>query len=83
MHSVAKNAALGMVSGFNSALSRAGGLLGVSLLGAVLAEKGQALLGPFAIAMIVAAVVAALSGLVSFIGLRGVSTASRKATAAA
>jgi len=60
----------GMVSGFNSALSRAGGLLGVSLLGAVLAEKGEALLGPYAIAMIIGAAVAALSGLVSFVGLR-------------
>lgn len=63
----------GMVSGFNSALSRAGGLLGVSLLGAVLAEKGDALLGPYAVAMVIGAVIAALSGLVSFIGLRGAS----------
>ena len=63
----------GMVSGFNSALSRAGGLLGVSLLGAVLAEKGDALLGAYAVAMVIGAVIAALSGLVSFIGLRGAS----------
>lgn len=62
----------GMVSGFNSALSRAGGLLGVSLLGAVLAEEGQALLAPYAVAMIVGAAIAALSGAVSFIGLRHV-----------
>jgi EmrB/QacA subfamily drug resistance transporter len=62
----------GMVSGFNSALSRAGGLFGVSLLGAVLAEEGQALLAPYAVAMVVGAVVAALSGLVSFVGLRNV-----------
>jgi hypothetical protein len=61
-----------MVSGFNSALSRAGGLFGVSLLGAVLAEEGQALLAPYAVAMVVGAVVAALSGLVSFVGLRNV-----------
>jgi len=60
----------GMVSGFNSALSRAGGLFGVSLLGAVLAENGKALLAPYSVAMIIGAVVAALSGLVSFIGLR-------------
>lgn len=59
----------GMVSGFNSALSRAGGLLGVSLLGAVLAQTGEALLGPFSVAMVIGAFVAALSGLVSFIGL--------------
>jgi EmrB/QacA subfamily drug resistance transporter len=60
----------GMVSGFNSALSRAGGLFGVSLLGAVLAENGKALLAPYSVAMIIGAVIAALSGLVSFIGLR-------------
>lgn len=72
----------GMVSGFNSALSRAGGLLGVSLLGAVLAEKGEALLRPFATAMIIGAAVAALSALVSFIGLRQVSGGKRKAAAA-
>ena len=60
----------GMVSGFNSALSRAGGLFGVSLLGAVLAENGKALLAPYSVAMVIGAVMAALSGLVSFIGLR-------------
>jgi hypothetical protein len=59
----------GMVSGFNSALSRAGGLVGVALLGAVLANEGRALLSPFAVAMMVAAVVAALAGASAFIGL--------------
>lgn len=73
----------GMVSGFNSALSRAGGLFGVSLLGAVLAEEGQALLAPYAIAMVIGAAVAALSGIVSFIGLRHVSVVKRHAAAAA
>jgi len=68
----------GMVSGFNSALSRAGGLLGVSLLGAVLAENGEALLAPYSMAMIVGAVVAALSGLVSFFGLRRTSTGKQR-----
>ncbi|MGN6154932.1 MAG: MFS transporter [Sphingomicrobium sp.] len=68
----------GMVSGFNSALSRAGGLLGVSLLGAVLAEEGQALLAPYAVAMFIGAIVAALSGAVSFVGLRGVHAAGRQ-----
>jgi EmrB/QacA subfamily drug resistance transporter len=62
----------GMVSGFNSALSRAGGLFGVALLGAVLAEEGQALLAPYAVAMVIGAAVAALSALVSFVGLRNV-----------
>jgi predicted MFS family arabinose efflux permease len=73
----------GMVSGFNSALSRAGGLLGVSLLGAVLAEEGQALLAPYAVAMVIGAAVAALSGVVSFVGLRHVHAGKRKAAAAA
>lgn len=73
----------GMVSGFNSALSRAGGLFGVSLLGAVLAEEGQALLGPYAVAMVIGAAVAALSGIVSFIGLRPAHMRKREATAAA
>jgi EmrB/QacA subfamily drug resistance transporter len=72
----------GMVSGFNSALSRAGGLLGVSLLGAVLAQTGEALLGPFAVAMVIGAIVAALSGLVSFIGLRHAPTGKKPKTAA-
>ena len=66
----------GMVSGFNSALSRAGGLFGVSLLGAVLSQQGDALLGPFAVAMIIGAAVAALSALVSFVGLRNVKMES-------
>jgi predicted MFS family arabinose efflux permease len=69
----------GMVSGFNSALSRAGGLLGVSLLGAVLAEEGQALLAPYAVAMVIGAAVAALSGVVSFVGLRHVHIGKGKA----
>ena len=70
----------GMVSGFNSALSRAGGLLGVSLLGAVLAEQGDAILAPYAVAMVIGAAVAALSGAVSFIGLRHIR-ASKRASA--
>jgi EmrB/QacA subfamily drug resistance transporter len=69
----------GMVSGFNSALSRAGGLLGVSLLGAVLAEEGQALLAPYAVAMVIGAAVAALSGIVSFVGLRHAHVSKRQA----
>lgn len=60
----------GMVSGFNSALSRAGGLIGVALLGAVLANTGQQLLGPFSVAMTICAAVAAISGGTAFVGLR-------------
>jgi hypothetical protein len=57
--------------------------LGVSLLGAVLAEEGQALLAPYAVAMVIGAAVAALSGVVSFVGLRHVAGSKRKATPAA
>jgi MFS family permease len=71
----------GMVSGFNSALSRAGGLFGVSLLGAVLAENGKALLAPYSVAMIIGAVIAALSGLVSFIGLRRTAIGNQRKAA--
>jgi len=59
----------GMVSGFNSALSRTGGLIATALLGAVLVAEGEALLRPFAAALIVAAIVAALGGVAAFIGL--------------
>jgi MFS family permease len=59
----------GMVSGFNSALSRTGGLIATALLGAVLSAEGKALLHAFAIALLVAAGTAALGGLAAFIGL--------------
>ena len=58
-----------MVSGFNSALSRTGGLIATALLGAVLAADGDQLLSAFAAALVVAAITAALSGLAAYIGL--------------
>jgi EmrB/QacA subfamily drug resistance transporter len=61
----------GMASGLNSALSRLGGLIVIALLGAVLAAKGEALLRPFAHALVVMGVVAALGGAAAFFGLRG------------
>jgi MFS family permease len=60
----------GMASGFNSALSRTGALIGVALLGAVLASSGQAILQPFKVALMVAAAVAASAGVVAFLGLK-------------
>jgi hypothetical protein len=61
----------GMASGFNSAVARVGGLIVVALLGSVLAGSGNALLKPFAVALIAMAVTAALGGVAAFFGLRG------------
>jgi EmrB/QacA subfamily drug resistance transporter len=61
----------GMASGFNSAVARLGGLIVVALLGSVLAGSGNALLKPFAIALVVMAVTATLGGAASFFGLAG------------
>jgi hypothetical protein len=61
-----------MASGFNSAVARTGGLIATALLGAVLASKDAALFAGFHAAMMAAATVAALGGIVAVTTLGGV-----------
>lgn len=59
----------GMVSGFNTALARAGRLVAIASLGAVLAMQGQDILGPFPVALTIGAAIAAVAAIAAFIGL--------------
>jgi EmrB/QacA subfamily drug resistance transporter len=61
---------VGTANGFNSAVARTGGLIATALLGAVLAARGEALAGAFALASFAAAGAAALAGLAALILLR-------------
>jgi predicted MFS family arabinose efflux permease len=61
-----------MASGFNSAVARTGGLIATALLGAVLSSDGEQLFAGFHGAMVVSAIVAALSSVVALTMLGGV-----------
>jgi EmrB/QacA subfamily drug resistance transporter len=55
----------GSASGLNSAVARTGGLIATALLGAVLAAHGQALAAEFRVAMLICALVAAVSSAIA------------------
>ncbi|MGI4732513.1 MAG: MFS transporter [Janthinobacterium lividum] len=56
----------GTASGFNSAVSRSGGLIATALAGAVIARAGAEMTGAFHVAALVAAVSAAAAGLAAW-----------------
>jgi predicted MFS family arabinose efflux permease len=72
-----EEAHVAMASGFNSAVARTGGLIATALLGAVLAQTGARLFGAFHVAMLVAAIVSALSSVVALSTLGGVKMKNR------
>jgi EmrB/QacA subfamily drug resistance transporter len=61
----------GSASGFNSAVSRAGGLIATALLGAVLASRGAQLAQDFRIAALIGAAAALAASACAFLLLRG------------
>lgn len=67
----------GTASGFNSAISRTGGLIATALSGAVIANQAADLLPAFHAAAIVAAIAACASGVVALVTLPGANGNSR------
>jgi hypothetical protein len=61
----------GSASGFNSALARAGGLIGTALLGGVLGAKGEALIAGFHAAILACAIACAGASACAFLLLPG------------
>jgi len=66
----------GTASGLNSAIARTGGLIATALCGAVIGQKGPALVSAFRAAAGIGAALAAASGIVIFFSLREQKTAS-------
>lgn len=72
-----EEAHVGTASGFNSAVSRTGGLIATALLGVVLSRQGKALIDGFHGALIASAAVAGIAGLVSLVLLKNVEMKQR------
>jgi predicted MFS family arabinose efflux permease len=61
----------GTASGFNSAISRTGGLIATAVSGAVISSAGAALVSAFHAAAVAGAAICALGGLAAFLTLDG------------
>jgi predicted MFS family arabinose efflux permease len=61
----------GSASGFNSAIARAGGLIGTALLGGVLGARGEALMTGFHTAALACAIACAAAGACAFFLISG------------
>ena len=63
---------VGTASGFNSAVSRTGGLIATALLGVVLSREGDALIDGFHLALVGSAIAAAAASLSALFLVRNV-----------
>jgi MFS family permease len=68
----------GSASGFNSAIARAGGLIGTALLGGVLGAKGDGLVAGFHLVMLVCALAAAGASACAFFMVQGTHRGNRR-----